>query len=76
MFLSVASILMPEVNIACLSPGLLLFRHFNIVRVESDHLCCFPSWLPVDQPYFALCPSMPSFPLLREDSAGWAASFF
>jgi len=45
---------------ACLE----LFSHFYIVRVGSDHLCCFPCWLPVDQPYFTLCPStMPSVPL-------------
>jgi hypothetical protein len=38
----------------------------------SDHLCCFLCWLPIDQPYFALCLSMPSFLLfLREVLADW-----
>ena len=52
-------------DIACL----VLFSPFYIVRVGSGHLC-FPSWLPVDQPYFALSPSMPSFPLLLNWQAG------
>ena len=59
------------------SSSLVLFSQFNVVMVGSDHLCCFPCWLPVDQPYFALCPSMPSFPLfLREVLAGWTVPFF
>jgi len=40
------------------SACLVLFSYFYIVRVGSDHLCCFPRWLPVDHPYFALCPSI------------------
>jgi hypothetical protein len=50
--LSVGSILMPGGRIAFF----LLFSHSYIVRVGSDHLCCFPYWLSVGQSYFALCP--------------------
>jgi hypothetical protein len=50
------------------SACLVLLSHFYVIRVGSGHLCCFPCRPPIDQPYFALCPSMPDFPLLlRED---------
>jgi len=38
------------------SACLVLFSHFYVFRVGSDHLlCCFPCWLPVDQPIFTSC---------------------
>jgi len=47
-----------------------LFSHFYVLRVGSDHLCRFPRWLSFDQPYFALCPSMPKFPVAPQRDRG------
>ena len=53
------------------SAFLVLFSHFYVViEVGSDHLCCFPCWLLIKQPHFALCPSMPNFLLLLERGLG------
>jgi hypothetical protein len=53
------------------SACLVLFSHFYIVSIGSDHLCCFPCWLPVDQPYFALCPSISAeFPVAPQWGPG------
>jgi hypothetical protein len=72
MSLSVGSIIMPEVDMLVLYSSAI----FTSLRVGSDHLCCFPCWLQVDQPHYTFCPSMPSFPLLLRELAGWKVPFF